>query len=236
MGAPDLKLSTTQQAPQAAWFDDVGAASLAVTFVAEVLAEPEPGRFELRSGQQRYRAGCAVSCLVPPEVGDRVACWRVAQGDGDQVFVVAVLTRASTGTATRLHIGDGVELSGDDGALLVRARRSLRLEAPQCELQADKAELRAGKLSLVYRTLQSIGEMASATVGQVRLVGAMLSTVFDQQVHHARQHQRTTDGVDRVDAQVIQQHASALLHLQGENLLANGERVIKMQGAQIHLG
>ena len=40
----------------------------------------------------------------------------------------------------------------------------------------------------------------------------------------------------KLDAQVIQQHASTLLQLQGENLLANGERVIKMQGTQIHLG
>lgn len=218
------------------WLDALGAQSLAVTFVAEVLAEEAGGRWDVRAGRHHYSAERAVSCLVSPQAGDQVACWRVAKGNADTVFVVAVLARPHADTPCRVCIGSGVELGAHDGALTVRAARSIQLETPGFELQTEQAELRAGKVSLVYRSLQSIGEIASATIGQIRLVGSMLSTVFDSQVHHARQHQRTVDGVDRLEAQVIQQHASSLLHLQGENLLANGERVIKMQSAQIHLG
>ena len=229
MSQPALHDTPTPLPAAETWPDAAGTNSLAVSFVAEVIAETD-GAFELRTGRQRWTGRCAVSGLVAPMAGDQVACWRVAQQDGsDAVFVVAVLTRASPCAAVCVRIGSGVALSGEDGALKVEASRSLRLQAPECELQV-------GKVSLVYRTLQSIGDIASATVGQMRLVGAMLSTVFDQQVHHARQYQRSTDGVDRVDAQVIQQHASSLLQLQGENVLANGERVIKMQGTQIHLG
>ena len=218
-----------------AWPDALGAHSLAVTFVAEVVTE-DAGRFELRAGRQHYAAGLAVSCLVPPQAGDSVACWRVAQGDADGVFIVAVLTRQHAEAPSRVRIGNGVELSAQDGALTIHAANSMQLKTPAFALRAEQAELQADKVSLVYRSLQSIGEIAAATIGQIRLVGSMLSTVFDSQVHHAKQHQRTVDGVDRLQAQVIQQHASSLLHLQGENLLANGERVIKMQGAQIHLG
>jgi len=229
----------TAAAPLAAagdWPDSVGAQSLAVTFVADVAACTEDGRCTVRSGPQHYEASVAVSCLVPPQAGDHVACWRVAAGDTDAVYIVAVLARTGAAGALRVCLGEGVELAAEQGRLTVSAGQSLQLRAPNCEVHAEQAELRAGKVSLVYRTLQSVGELASLTVGQLRLVGTMLSSVFDQQVHHARQHQRTVDGVDRLDAKVIQQHASSLLHLQGENLLANGERVIKMQGTQIHLG
>ena len=214
------------------WPDALGAQSLAVTFVAEVVAEMEgenTGRFELRTGRQHYQASLAASCLVPPQPGDQVACWRVAQGESDAVFVVAVLTRQQADAPSRVRLGEGVEIKSHQGAMTLHASTSVRLDTPAFEMQAEK-------VSLVYRSLQSIGEMAAATIGQIRLVGSMLSSVFDSQVHHAKQHQRTVDGVDRLQAQVIQQQASSLLHLQGENLLANGERVIKMQGAQIHLG
>lgn len=236
MNPSDTPTAATLTTPSEAWPDSVGAQSLAVTFVAEVTAHADGGRCAVRSGAQHYEASVAVSCLVPPQAGDRVACWRVASGDSDAVFVVAVLTRASPAAALRVSLGEGVELAAEQGQLTVSAGQALQLRSPRCEVHADQAELRAGKVSLVYRTLQSVGELAALTVGQLRLVGTMLSSVFDQQVHHARQHQRTVDGVDRVDAQVIQQHASTLLQLQGENLLANGERVIKMQGTQIHLG
>lgn len=236
MNTSDTRTTALPMAPEGDWPDSVGAQSLAVTFVADVAAGTDDGRFTVRSGAQHYEAQRAVSCLVPPEAGDRVACWRVAAGDADAVFIVAVLTRASAAGAQRVCLGEGVELSAEQGRLTVSASQSLQLRSPSCELHAEQAELRAGKVSLVYRTLQSVGELASLTVGQLRLVGTLLSSVFDQQVHHARQHQRTVDGVDRLDAKVIQQHASSLLQLQGENLLANGERVIKMQGTQIHLG
>ncbi len=236
MNTPATSAATVPLAATGDWPDSVGAQSLAVTFVADVAACADDGRFTVRSGAQHYDASVAVSCLVPPQPGDRVACWRFAASDTDTVFIVAVLTRATEAAPLRVSLGEGVELSAEHGRLTVSAGQSLQLRAPSCEVHAEQAELRAGKVSLVYRTLQSVGELAALTVGQLRLVGTMLSSVFDQQVHHARQHQRTVDGVDRLDAKVIQQHASSLLHLQGENLLANGERVIKMQGTQIHLG
>ncbi|MBI5255967.1 MAG: DUF3540 domain-containing protein [Burkholderiales bacterium] len=236
MGAHDLNLhaATADAGP---WIDAVGAQSLAVSFAAELIAADEDGRYAVRSGQQRYAAQRALSCLVAPEPGDRVACWRVAEADGaDSVFIVAVLARQPGGQGVRLQLDAGAELSAHDGTLTLRATKAVQVHTGSCEVQAEQLQVQAQSVSFVYRTLQSIGELCSATLGQLKLVGASLSTVFDQETHHAQQHHRVTEGLDMVDAKVIRHQAEDLMHLQAESLLANGDRLVKMRGTQIHLG
>ena len=215
MGAPDLSQATELQ-------DAVGAHALAVNFVAEVESIDAHGTCRVRAGGQHFDATPAYSCLVTPEVGDRVACWRAevpgATGAADAVHVLAVLSRPS---ATPMQL----QLAADT-----------RIEAGRLALDTDALDVRTGEASFVYRSLQTIGEWCRATVGQLQLAGATLATVFDRESHHAGQHQRTVDGVDLLEAQMVDHRAKSLMHLQGENVLANGDRLVKVQGAQIHFG
>jgi hypothetical protein len=162
---------------------------------------------DLGSGQ-RLEARIAYSCLVQPAARDRVACWR----GSDATHVLAVLSRPDE-----------------------QATRQLQLGA-RCEVHAGKLDIHADDASFCYRSLLAVGELCRHTVGQLRLAGSMLSTVFDREVHHAGQHQRTVDGLDRVQAQIIEQHANELMHVQARHVLANGEQLVKVCGAQIHFG
>lgn len=219
----------------ATWLEATAAQSLALNFVATVSAVHDDGRLEIDAPGLRGSAHLAASCALQPQAGDRVACWRVAEGGSEAIYVLAVLQRYGAGAA-RWRLAAAAEIHAEPGRLSLHGGSEIGLQAPALTGRAERVRLQAGEGSFVFRTLETIGEVVAATVGQLRLVGNRLSTVFDQQVHHAGQHQRTTEGVDRVEAQVIQQQAGTLLHLQGENVLVNGERVVKMQGAQIHLG
>ncbi len=206
--------------------DGLGLHTLAVSFTAHVDAAMADGAWALRAGGQRYSARLAFGCLVEPAVGDQVACWRAMEplaGSGpaaqSPVFILSVLTRADSATPQRLRLAAQSEL-----------------HAGHFNMHAQTVELNTGSASLVARTLHSVGELCKATWGQLRMVGASLSTSFDQQVHHARMHQRTVDGLDRVQAQVIEQQAEALMHLRAPNVLTEGDRLVKTRGAQIHFG
>jgi len=218
MGAPDLSHATELT-------DAVGAHALAVNFVADVEAVDEHGHCRVRAGGQRFDATPAYSCLVAPAVGDRVACWRAAlpQGadtrQGDAVHVLAVLSRPDATSPMRLQLAADTQL-----------------HAGRLSLDTDALDVRTGEASIVYRSLQTLGEWCRATIGQLQLAGATLATVFDRESHHAGQHQRTVDGIDLLEAQMVDHRAQSLMHLQGENVLANGDRLVKVQGAQIHFG
>jgi hypothetical protein len=213
MGAPDLSHATELQ-------DAIGVHALAVNFVAEVEAVGEHGACRVRTGAQRFDAVPAFSCLVAPAVGDRVACWRAEMSEGgDTVHVLAVLSRPDAATPMRLQLAADTQL-----------------QAGRLTVDTEALDVRTGEASFVYRSLQTVGEWCRATIGQLQLAGAALATVFDRESHHAGQHQRTVDGVDLLEAQMVDHRAKSLMHLQGENVLANGDRLVKVQGAQIHFG
>ena len=64
----------------------------------QVKARLESGQFEVDCGERCWIVPQAVSCLVQPQVGDKV--W-VGGADGEQAYVFAVLERpqAATGSA-----------------------------------------------------------------------------------------------------------------------------------------
>ena len=218
------------------WLDPAGTQALAVTFVADVISVAEDGSTMVRAGAQRWTAQRALSCLVEPLAGDRVACWRVADGEATAVFMVAVLTRQAPAAGIRLRLDAGTTIDAHDGALAFRVAHSLRIETASCELESERLSVRTGTASIVYRSLETLGEMCRATLGQLKLVGASLSTVFERETHHAQQHHRVVEGLDFIDAKVMHHRASELMHLQADNLLANGDRLVKVKGTQIHLG
>jgi hypothetical protein len=206
----------------------LGLHAFAVSFTATVMARTEdtPGvkvggearQWQVQTGTQRFDARLAFSCLVEPEPGDQVACWRDADSEPG-VYITALLHRAPGGAPQRLRLAPQSELHGG-----------------QLHVHLEAAQLQAESLSVWARSMHSMGELCKATWGQLRLAGSHLSTVFDQQVHHAGMHQRTVAGLDRVQAQVLEQRADELMHLHAPTVLTEGDRLVKTRGAQIHFG
>lgn len=209
-----MTTTATPAPPRTDWPGDIAPAALAVTFVAEVM-DDEDG-YTVHAGTRPCRALRAAGCLLEPRSGDRVACWQVA-GDTDlpATFIVAVLSRRDPSACARLSLPGDVELAAPGGSLRLAAR---------------------DRIGLVAQTIDSISTVFAATVGQLRLVGALFSTVFDRETHHAQQHSRSVDGVDRLDAAVIDHQARELMRLHAQNVLADGERLVKVRGSQIHFG
>ena len=72
--------------------------------------------------------------------------------------------------------------------------------------------------------------------GAMKAIGATLSTLFDRAHHHAGQHLRTTEGLDRTQAQHLELQAKQLLQIHAEHALIEGEQLVKARGGQIHFG
>lgn len=197
------------------WPGDIAPAALAVTFVADLLAVDEAG-YTVHAGTRPCHAQRATGCLLEPRAGDRVACWQVADDStAPATFIVAVLSRRDATAPARLTLPGDVELSAPSGSLRLAAR---------------------DRIGLVAQTIDSISTVFAATVGQLKLVGALFSSVFDRETHHAQHHSRSVDGVDRLEAAVIDHQARELMRLHAENVLADGERLVKVRGTQIHFG
>ncbi|MDH6592569.1 hypothetical protein M2165_002458 [Variovorax sp. TBS-050B] len=179
---------------------------------------------ELQSGRLRTFARIASSCLLQPAAGDTVACLRVAP---DEMWVTSVLAREpgapqllrSEGpTRWQVHGGD-LQIEAD--ALGMRTGR-LRIDARAASLMVDEGDLAARQLRLAASAL--------------KVVGTTLSSVFERVQHFSHQYLRTTRGIDRVAADNLEREAKQLMRLSGEHVIANGRKLVKARGGQIHLG
>lgn len=210
MGATDPDLLQ-----RLAQWDSIAAedGAYAVQRVARVQSVDADGAIGVDEGDGARRLARAASCIVEPEAGDLVAWLDLGAGG----YVTAVLVRAAA-TPQRWRSG------------------AVAWQADSVRLETDALTVRTRTATLVYDAAESIGRALALTVQSLQVAGAQLTTVFDRVTQFARHQQRTVEGVDRSDAGTVDMHAKTLMHLQAENVLANGERLLKVKGAQIHLG
>jgi hypothetical protein len=202
--------------------DDVVGTEPARAGVAEVVVTADSA-FVLDVAGTPIPARRALSCLLLPEVGDIVA-W--CHGPNRTHFIYAVLVRTSDGER-RLSV---------EGDAALEASGQLRVSASRLEASAGELRITSATASLVFGTVESIGEVCRGTFNQLKLIGTQLTQVFERTSSYAQHQQRTVEGCDQVRAGTMDYRADRLMNLQAENVVTSGERLVKTRGAQIHLG
>lgn len=220
MTATTLPDAATAVHDDSAWRLGLSPQAMPVHFVATLGEACGDAAWQVQVAGRPWHATRAYSCLVQPQPGDRVAGCLVEGPRGDECHVLAILARPE-GRTVRLQV---------DGDLEVAATGSVRLSAgEELAVQADSARY-------VHRTVQFVAQRCNAFVAELKAVGETLGTVFKREHHQCDEHLRHVEGMDLLQAQLIDHRAKDLLQLKGENVLANGSTLVKMQGSQIHFG
>jgi hypothetical protein len=179
----------------------------------------EGDTLRVRAGACDYDAKRAVSCLVEPVADDIVL---VALAPNGAAYVLAVLEREEGARATLSTDGD-LEIRQRHGRVTIAAQEGIDLIAAKAvsvighELQVNVAEgsLVGRSLKVLAHTLDSVLERLSS------------------RVKHAH---RTVEETDTLRAERIDYSATSTMSLHGENAIVTAEQLVKVDGAQIHLG
>lgn len=201
----------------------------------EVLAvEDNQTWFRVGTATGELRARRALSCLVWPEVGDRIL---TSVGLTDEPFLIAVLER-STGAPLRLVLpgetqvevasGAGMSLRVD-GQLTFGSRTGINMDAPAVGVSTSLLTLVTQRLSLIARE-------ALASLRITRLVGDLIEASAESLNLRLDRSRRTVRDLDQVHAGSLELRAEQVAHLQSDTLLASAQRLVKIDGEQIHLG
>jgi hypothetical protein len=189
------------------------------------------GRFVLQVGAEKVPARRAASCLLLPAAGDLVAWCR---GTGDELFIYAVLVRATESVHELCVEGDAsLQVSG---TLRLEAARAVSIRSARVESDSEELQLKARTATVLVGTLEAVADLCRTTLNQLKLIGGQVTSVFERVSVFAKHHQRVVEGVDLVEAHVLDYRGKSLVQLRGENVLTNGERLVKTRGGQIHLG
>lgn len=169
----------------------------------------------------------AASCLLVPAVGDRVL---LAVEDGGDAFVLAVLEQRDPAAATVAVEGD-LTLRSLRGKVTVAAQEGIDLvTAAALQVAAATAEV------TVSDALTLLGGAVRAEVGKIKLVASTFDSFLERFSQTAKRSYRVIEEIDHVKAAHLDYEASANAHIRAKNALVTAQDLVKLDGAQIHIG
>lgn len=177
-------------------------------------------------------ARTAASCLVRPEIGDRVLVFRDPGGEG---YVLAVLARASEEPVT-LGFERGVTLDAGAGPFAVDAPE-IRFEASErISLAGPELAVRAERGTAAVDTLAIRGRKLDAAWEQVRSTIRFLDEIRERVVQKIDRCYRTVTEFEESRIGRLRMIVEGRFALRSKQATLTAEEAVKIDGEQIHLG
>ncbi|MFO0617684.1 MAG: DUF3540 domain-containing protein [Polyangiaceae bacterium] len=187
----------------------------------------------LSSADRELRAARATSCLVAPIEGDYVL---VATDGYGESYVLAILRRADDAKVTLAAEGD-LELTAPSGKVAIVSRDGVDLvTGGDVGVAARAVSMRARIGSVVFERLSYIGDVVRAEVSKTRLEGGVVERFVDRVSETVKRSFRRVEELDQVKAKRIDYGAEQSLALHSENTVVAAKELVKVDGAQIHVG
>jgi hypothetical protein len=187
----------------------------------------------VRVGDRSVKALRAVSCLVEPRAGDRVL---VALSD--ESFVLAVLVKGEQrGPGVTLSVEGDVTLRARGGKLALVANEAVSLASgTKVELSAPELEVRAMKTSFFSASLSYVGRAIDGEIDRLKLVAQTVDRSIDRVSERLGRSFRTIEQIEHVKAKELDVDVEGNLSVHADNTIMSSEKLVKIDGEQIHLG
>ncbi|MCC6523894.1 MAG: DUF3540 domain-containing protein [Polyangiaceae bacterium] len=186
----------------------------------------------VRLGRERHAARRAKSCLVAPDVGDRVLC----AVEGEAVFVLAVLEGAP-GAATRVSAEGDLKLQATTGRLTLGATEGIDLVTGKTVgVTGGAVHVRAKTGSVAVEELGFLSRLVRAEVGKVALLAEHVDSTVTRIVQRAKRAFRFVEEVEQVRAGTLDLRAENLAAIRADNTLLTARVLAKIDAAQVHIG
>lgn len=190
------------------------------------------GMVEVRHGAGTSQARRAKSCLVAPEVGDKVLCAFAPGGS----FVLAVL-EGREGVPTRLAAEGNLHIQSRDGRVAISSREGVDIvSGGAVAMTSTELHVRAGKGSIAVDELGFFGKLLRAEVAKIALAAQEVDTVLTRLTQRAKRVFRFVEEIDQTRAGTVDLRAQNLVAIRGENAVISARVLAKLDGEQIHLG
>ncbi len=174
----------------------------------------------------------AASCLVEPEPGDRVL---VSEGASES-FILAVLVRASA-TPTRLSSDGDLTLAARGGRVQIVGERGVSLASPEkVAVVSRDLEVHTVHGRLSFDDFGVVGRALEARLGVAKTCADAIERVAERVVDRVKRAYRFVEDVDQLRAGRIDQRAEGLLTLRAEHAVIAAQKLVKMDGGQVHIG
>ena len=152
---------------------------VSMQFIAEVL-EKNKGTFTLQAEGQVCLATRAFSCLVEPECGDTILCFRPAGGDA---VILAILSR-DTNRAAELSVRDSHALKISAENLHIQANKTLDLQGQEALNLMSAGDVTMFGSNVVGNAIHSMLLFARHCITKAEHISLQAEKLLRSHAHH----------------------------------------------------
>lgn len=183
------------------------------------ICERLPEGFAVRADGEELIAVRSLNCLVEPEPGDRAL---VSRDDYGRAYIIAILERAGDHRVNLSFEGD-VNISAPGGRIMAAAGHGIDLVS-------------SGDLNLFAGTLKADADRAEVRAGKVRVFGETVEYVFERLVSRVRNSYRRIFGLDHKEAGEVNYSVESVLNLRAKFSAVTAEEVVRVDAEKILMG
>lgn len=206
---------------------DDGAATQEVGAVTSI----EGDAITVETGAGPRAAVRAAGCLLRPAEGDLVLLASSRRG----CWVLSVLERDDVSPA-RVALDGDLELHAD-GALRVTARDGVEVAtAAPVSVVAGAVGVHAAEGTVAVERVTLLGGVLSVDVAKARVVARAVEGVFERVTQRAKRAYRFVEEVEQLRAGTVDYAAKELLTVHGRGAAVTADALVKVDGAQVHIG
>ncbi|CAM4079946.1 DUF3540 domain-containing protein [Serratia silvae] len=173
------------------------------------------GTMMVESEGRGWHCRRAASCLMTPELGDRVL---IASVDG-QFWLLAVLERAESQHPAVLSVEGDLQIAPQGNLSLASEALNITAKTSDCHID----------------TMSYSGESITAWVSLSRIVGKQCESVWQTVTQISHRLLRKTTQMEQVRAGQLDMQAEDYLRMHAQQTLITSDAITKINSAQIHM-
>lgn len=189
----------------------------------------------VRAAGRTIVATRAASCLLEPRGGDQVL---LATSDHGPAFVLAVLVQADPSREPSVLSVDGdLTVRSKNGKVSVVGAEAVSLASgTEVSVAAPELSVRALRTTFFSESLSFIGRTLDAEVERLKTAARAVDRAFDRVTERVKRSYRTIDEVEHVKARELDVVVEGNASIHAENALVSADKLVKLDGEQVHLG
>ena len=181
-----------------------------------------------------YTARKAASCLLIPEVGDKVELLM----DKHNCYVLTVLEKNEKNERSNKFVFEGdAEFVCETGRMSMVSREGLHFfSSGSLNLTSSDMQIAAEKGSVNINQLTVLGSYLLAKMAKIKVIGSSLDSFFERFRQKTKCSYREVEETDYVKAKQLDYNADRLITLHGKYSFISAEEDVKINGERIHMG
>jgi hypothetical protein len=193
------------------------------------------GTLTVRVEDRVVSARRAASCLLEPRPGDQVL---VAVGGGLSSFVLAVLVRGEVSArGAQLSVDGDLTLKTTSGKLSLTGAEGVSIaSAKEVAVSAPEVAVRALSTTFFSESLSYIGRRVEAEIDKLKVAAHALDSAIDRVSERVKRSHRTVEEVEHVKAKELDVVVEGNASVHAENTLLSADKLVKLDGEQVHIG